>query len=167
VDSLPEIFMKLRLAVGTLGERDHFHWWSSTFLSETGRSFSSYNFARAPLLASYTATAVAAKRLHDDRIGRSKTFHLFRLPLADEIGLHHAAAQSRTELLQSLKLGSEELMDFLEKTAGERIDAPVGPIQVGELNDAFTERGIRELAKHYFSAFEQGFQCFPYFADNK
>src|SRR5205807_2037815 len=145
MDSLPRRFVKLRLAVGRLGERDHSDWWPSTFLSEAGRSFSSYNFARAPLLASYTATAAAAKRLHDDRIGRSNTFHLFRLPLVDEIAIHQAATQNRAELLQDLKLISDELMGFLEKAAGERIDAPVGPIQVGELTEAFSERGVREL----------------------
>ena len=162
--SLPQCYALLRLAVGWLGERDHSAWWNSSFLSTSGLSFSTYNFGRAPLLASWTATAAAAKRLHDDRIGRPRTFHLFRLPLAEEIRIHDAAAHDRGELLRGMKLSSDELMNFIEETARESIDAPVGPIQVGGLEDAFTDQGLRELAKHYLSAFQRGVQCFPYFS---
>lgn len=55
-------------------------------------------------------------------------------------------------------------MQIIEQTAGETIDAPVGPVQVGALDHAFTQRALRELAKHYLSAFRQGTECFPFFA---
>jgi hypothetical protein len=164
MENVPAQFALLRLAVGWLGQSGQGNWWRSSFLGETGLAFGAYNFARAPRLAAYSATFAAAKRVHDDRIGRSHTFHLFRLRLEDEIRVHRAAAEGGCTLFEPLKLSSCELMQFVEQTAGEAIDAPVGPVQVGPLEHAFTEEALQELAKHYLSAFRQGTECFPYFA---
>ena len=152
MEEIPTQFALLRLAVCWLGQSGQAGWWGSSFLSETGLAFGAYNFARAPRLAAFSATSAAAKRVHDDRIGKSRTFHLFRLRM-------DAGA-----LFEPLKLSSAELMRFIEQTAGETIDAPVGPVQVGALDHAFTQQALQELAKHYLSAFRQGAECFPYFA---
>jgi hypothetical protein len=155
----------LRLAVACLGEREGTGLWRSSFLSETGQEFSAFNFPRAPLLASWSAASTAAKRTHDERIGRSGTFHLFRVPLGHEIQIHRAASLNAGELLQTMRLSSDELMKHIEHCAGESINAPVGPVQVGSLDDAFTQSGLTELAKHYLSGFKRAAPCFPYFAD--
>lgn len=164
MENIPTQFALLRLAVGWLGQSGQAGWWRSSFLSETGLAFGAYNFARAPRLAAFSATSAAAKRVHDDRIGKSRTFHLFRLRLEDEIRVHRAAAEDAGALFEPLKFSSAELMQFIEQTAGETIDAPVGPVQVGALDHAFTQQALRELAKHYLSAFRQGTECFPFFA---
>jgi hypothetical protein len=167
MENLPAQFASLRLAVGWLGQSGQAGWWRSSFLTETGLAFGAYNFARAPRLAAFSATSAAAKRIHDDRIGRSRTFHLFRLRLEDEIRIHRAAAEDAGALFGGLKFSSNELMQMIEQTAGETIDAPVGPVQVGALGEAFSREALNELAKHYLSAFRQGAECFPYFAGGR
>ncbi len=61
----------LRFIVAVLGERSHFGWWPCSFLNEAGLESLDYNFPRTPLVAGFTATCLAAKGLHEDRIGRT------------------------------------------------------------------------------------------------
>ena len=167
MDQLPARFALLRMAVGFLGQREQANWWRSSFLSETGLAFAAYNFSRAPRLAAVSATLAAAKRVHDDRIGRARTFHLFRMRLEDEIRIHQAGAENAGGLLGACKLSSKDLIASLEEAAGEMIEAPVGPVQIGKLHDAFTPDALQELAKHYLSAFRRDAVCFPYFAGGR
>jgi hypothetical protein len=51
--------------------------------------------------------------------------------------------------------------------AGEEIDSPEGPVQVGTLDHASTERGIAELARHYHAGFRLGLRIYPYFASRR
>ena len=55
-------------------------------------------------------------------------------------------------------------MNLLATEGGEVITVEPGPVQIGNLSDAFTETGLGELAKHYLAAFRQDIQCLPYFA---
>jgi len=167
MDSLDSRFALVRFTVAYLGQSGQANWWPTTFLDDTGLAFTTYNFARAPLVAATTATVAAAKRLHDDRIGRTHTVHLFRLPLECENAIHRAASRNRGDLLRTVPRRRESLMEFLDQTATEVIEAPAGPIQVGELGSAFTEPGLRGIAKHYAAAFRQGVVCLPYFGTGK
>ena len=54
---------------------------------------------------------------------------------------------------------------MLEAESREVISVEAGPVQIGAIEDAFTDRGLSELAKHYFAAFSQEVQCLPYFAN--
>ena len=157
---------RLRLVVAFLGERDEGGWWSSGFLSPAGRQFLSYNFQRHPLLAGFGATCTAAKRLHDERIGRRNTYHLFRLPLETEAELHRAVAVDR-ELVAEHVLTRNGAVELLQRLARESVDAPEGPVQVGDLDDATRSRGIEEMAKHYLSGFQRGTITLPYFAASR
>lgn len=104
------------------------------------------------------------KRLHDERIGKRRCVHLFRLTLADEVSMQRAIHPARRESLDLVLQRREDALKVLESESREVISVDAGPVQIGRIEDAFTEVGITELAKHYFAAFRQEIQCLPYFA---
>ena len=126
-----------------------------------------YNFPRAAGYSAVNATTAAAKRLHDERIGKRRCVHLFRLPLGDEMLIQRAIQNNGCELLDSMPTRREEAMKVLEAESGEVISVDPGPVQIGTTTNAFSETGLIELAKHYLAAFRQDIQCLPYFANVK
>ncbi|MEN3941769.1 BrxE family protein [Prosthecobacter sp. SYSU 5D2] len=154
----------LRFAVGFLGQKGHGTWWDCSFLSEAGLDSLAYNFSRAPLAAAYSATCMAAKRFHDERIGRTGVTHLFRFDPDLEILVQRAANHEGAQVLKPFLFNAGALMSELARIAKTEIDSPEGPVQVGTLAQAGTERGIIELARHYHAAFKFGHRIFPYFA---
>jgi hypothetical protein len=161
---LPRRFAMVRMAVAFLGQAGLFGWWSSSFLSSNGLAIAEYNFPRVPVYAALNATTAAAKRLHDERIGRRRCVHLFRLALADEISIQRAVQADEWKSFIPTLLRREGALSVLEAESVETISVDAGPVQVGALEDAFTATGLSELAKHYYAAFQQGIQCLPYFA---
>jgi hypothetical protein len=164
---LPHRFARVRMAVGFLGQVGLFGWWSSSLLAPNGLAIAEYNFPRAPGYASLNATTAAAKRLHDERIGKRRCAHLFRLPLANEVLIQRAIQPHGRVSLEPVFQRREEALEALEAESREIISVDAGPVQIGTLEDAFTELGLSELAKHYFAAFRQEIQCLPYFANAK
>ena len=163
--TLPERFAAVRIAVAFLGQAGSSGWWTSSFLSPNGLAVAAYNFPRAAGCAAVNATTAAAKRLHDERIGKRRCVHLFRLALGEEMVIQRAIQSHGHELLRSLPQRREDAMKVLELEGGEIISVEAGPVQVGNAADAFTETGLVELAKHYLAAFRQDIQCLPYFAN--
>jgi hypothetical protein len=156
--------IRLRLSVAILGQRSHANWWDCQFLDQAGLESLDYNFPRAPLVAGFTATCLAAKRLHDERIGRTGVIHLFRLESDLELLVQRSATQDRGKLLRELPLDRESQLAELARLAGEEIDSPEGPVQVGHLEQAGTVQGIAEMARHYHAGFRLNLRVFPYFA---
>lgn len=165
--SLPHRFARLRLAVTYLGQADAHGWWNSSFLSTNGLAIAAYNFPRSPGYAALNATTAAAKRLHDERIGRRRCVHLFRLSLAEEIAIKQVMLGKEDELGSAIPQSRDEAMDMIEAEAKERIQIEAGPVQIGNASTAFSDKGIKELAKHYLAAFRQDIQCLPYFSNVK
>lgn len=165
--ALPQRFAKVRVAVALLGQSDAAGWWKSSFLSPTGLAVAAYNFPRGPGFAAVSATVAAAKLLHDERIGRRRCVHLFRLPLVSETLVHRAVRENVNGILVSLPNGRGDALAALEAEAGEVISVEPGPVQVGTTDDAFTDTGVVELAKHYLAAFRQDIQCLPYFSNTR
>lgn len=56
-------------------------------------------------------------------------------------------------------------MALLEEITEMAIDPPEGPVQVGYLDDCWTESGLAELARHYHAAFRNEVEVLPYFAE--
>ena len=166
-NTLSSRFANVRIAVAIVGGDGAAGWWKSSFLSANGLAVAQYNFPRAPDVAAVTAATAAAKRLHDERIGKRRCVHLFRLALGDEILIQRATQNHRCELLNSLPKSRRDAMKVLEAEGGEVISVDAGPVQIGTTADAFTETGLVELAKHYLAAFRQDLQCLPYFANVK
>lgn len=164
---LPQRFARIRVAVGFLGQRELGGWWTSSFLSSNGLAVAQYNFPRAAGYAAVSATVAAAKLLHDERIGKRRCVHLFRLGLVDEALVQRALQSSVSGVLDDVAWRLDNAIELLEAEAGEIISVEPGPVQVGTTADAFTETGLVELAKHYLGAFRQDIQCLPYFAAPK
>lgn len=154
----------LRLTVGFLGQKTNHRWWDSDFLSPAGLESLAYNFPRAPLVAGFTATCLAAKRLHDERIGRTGVTHLFRLDPETEVLLHRQATRDGGQFLRSFQVDQTSLMAELARLAGEEIDCPEGPVQIGLSDHASTRKGVAQMAAHYHAGFRQGCRILPYFA---
>lgn len=156
--------IRLRLVVGVLGQRSRCRWWDCDFLSPSGLEALDYNFPRAPLRAAFTATCLAAKRLHDERIGRTGVTHLFRLDPDLEILVQRAGSDALQGLQGLCGQEGPTLMAELAEMAGEEIDSPEGPVQVGVLKDAYSPAGLAQLARHYHAGFRLNLHIFPYFA---
>ena len=60
----------LRTLVGFLGEKSQCNWWDTSFLSSTGLQFLEINFPRSAFAAGVSSVTEAAKRLHDEFIGK-------------------------------------------------------------------------------------------------
>jgi hypothetical protein len=73
-----------RLLVGFLGEKHQAGWWDSSFLSASSNAFLAPVFPNSMMLAKYNGVCRAASRVHDDRIGLGRHYHLYRLPDAIE-----------------------------------------------------------------------------------
>jgi hypothetical protein len=78
--------------------------------------------------------------------------------------IQHTAAKEAGKVLRELPIDRESNMAALARLAGGEIDSPEGPVQVGTLDHASTERGVAELARHYHAGFRTGLRIFPYFA---
>jgi hypothetical protein len=167
MSALPQRYASLRIAVAILGQSEAAGWWTSSFLTPGGISIARYNFPRAADYAALNSTTVAAKRLHDERIGKRRCVHLFRLPLGEEALIQRAILEDDCALLKSRPTTRAEAMKVLEAESGGLISVVAGPVQIGSITNAFSEAGIVELAKHYLAAFTQGIQCLPYFANVK
>lgn len=157
----------LRLSVAVLGQRDQAGWWDCQFLNAAGLESLDYNFPKAPLAAGFTATCLAAKGLHDERIGRTGVTHLFRLEPDLEMLIQRTATKDVGQMLRRVPLNRDSSMAELARLAGEEIDSPEGPVQVGTLDHASTERGVAELARHYHAGFRLGLRIYPYFASRR
>ena len=165
--TLPQRYATVRIAVAFLGQAGSAGWWTSSFLSHNGLAVAQYNFPRSPDYAAVNATAAAAKRLHDERIGKCRCVHLFRMALGDEVLIQRAIQNDGGKFLKSIPQHRDDAIKILATEGGEVITVEPGPVQIGTTDDAFTETGLVELAKHYLAAFRQDLQCLPYFADVK
>ncbi|MEW8410579.1 MAG: BrxE family protein [Candidatus Thiodiazotropha sp.] len=155
--------VRLRVLVSYLGEKDQFDWWHTAFLSATGRRFLEFNFPRTVLSAGVGSVSEAAKEIHDERIGRSGVFHLFRLPHSLEQDVHAIlTSDSKNDLMPLIK-DRNSAMDALSALAEDEAKCAQGPVRVAGLGQLTHRPSIRKMAACYQHAFEQGFLSFPYF----
>ena len=155
---------QLRLAVGFLGERSQHRWWDTTFLNATGLRFLELVYPRSSSSAALTSASEAACRVHDERIGRGRVAHLFRLPSDAEARLRrHLPSLSVDEVLR-LCSGNASL-DLLTSVAGTaKTPNRVGPIQIGSLAEAGEGGTLVALASAYLTGFRANIPVFPYLA---
>lgn len=152
----------IRAVVGFLGEKSQYGWWDTNFLSDSGQEFLKIIFPRSAVSAGCNAAAEAAKRLHDERIGRGGVYHLFRLPSSIEEAIHRQILAEPDDIY--LLLNSEDIaLDFLKRLSSSVKDVSVGPIQVGTEKQILTSKSFENISSHYFYAFQSSTMCFPYF----
>ena len=157
----------LRLVVGYLGQPKQSGWWDCIFLDATGIRFLETTFPRTAWAAALRSTTEAACIIHDQALGRIGSFHLFRLPPALEDQLEHALDLIDWSSFRKQIESREIALTLLQQMGDAVIKAPAGPVQVGVANHILTNTAIRELAAHYYSAFQDGIRCYPYFAPEK
>lgn len=157
----------LRIAVGFLGQQKQSGWWDCNFLDATGIRFLETTFPRTAWAAALRSTNEAACIVHDQALGRIGSFHLFRLPPALEDQLEHAIDQIDWSSYRKQIETRDAALKILQQMGDAVIKAPTGPVQVGMANKILTNTAIRELAAHYYFAFQDGIRCYPYFTPEK
>ena len=167
VRPIAEKFAQLRVVVGVLGQAEAANWWSSSFLTKGGIEIAAYNFARGPEFSAVNATSAAAKMLHDEKIGKRSSVHLYRLSLGEESLIHHALRNHAGDFTNEVLGNKEKPMLWLKEQTVKTAKISPGPICIGTISEAFTEAGFKDMASHYLAAFEQQVQCLPYFSDSK
>lgn len=157
--------IRLRLAVGLLGEKEHENWWGSMWLTENASAFliPIYGDRLAP--ARYQGVVEAARRVHDDRVGVGQAFHLFRLPEGLERALHEAVVMGNASELFAENTSAETARDILADLSPDTPGANPGPVWAGNPQDIQEDGWISVIAGHYRAAFSSSTQTFPYFSE--
>jgi hypothetical protein len=163
---LTEEILAMRLAVGLLGEKEHAGWWASSFMSPTSGAFLLPVFGSNILQARYQGIVEASKRVHDERIGVGRVFHLFRLPEATEQRLFDALLSGEGNV--AARVASPEMAkETLSALAFTSREAKQGPFLMGSADDLDRPDWLRTAASLYAAAFAAGIQCFPYFSEKR
>lgn len=156
----------LRAVVGCLGERAQFGWWQSSFFDPNSGAFLTPVFARTPVLARCEGVTRAAALVHDERIGKGRVYHLFRLPEEMEQGIHRALYDAGVcGQVMSRTTQQTEALAWLRGQAASPPESAIGPALIGEAQALRTATSWSVVAAHYLHAFEAGIQIFPYFLD--
>lgn len=158
---------RLRVVVANLGEASLPPWWQTQFTTPVGLDFSTYNFVHSHVSAAINGAAVAARSIHDERIGRKGTRHLFRFDGGLERAVHRHILEADQGELEAMIRDRDSAMTVLAGLCRQRVDAPEGPVQIGILGKEEEDEAVAELAAHYLSGFESGRPVFPYFAQSK
>lgn len=154
----------LRVLVACLGEQSDPPWWRSGFTGDAGLDFARYNFVRSHASAAVSGAVVAARHVHDERIGRTGVRHLFRLDAGLERAVHREILEADQDELRVLIADPFAVADALRAFATQTVVAPEGPVQIGRLGEEEHEEAVVDLAAHYLSGFTTGRIVLPYFA---
>lgn len=154
----------LRIVVGHLGEKSQSGWWDTAFLNPTGFRYAGLVYPKTAASACVTSASEAACRAHDERIGKGRVVHLFRLPGDAETKLRSELSRLSVEDLLAL-CSKEAALDFLDQIAdGAKAANATGPVQLGTLKEMNSQDALRRLAAAYAAGFRTGIRVFPYFA---
>ena len=160
-----EDLITLRVLVGFLGEKPQYGWWETNFLSDIGLKYLRIVFPRSAFSAGMTSVAEAAKRLHDNRIGRGGVYHLFRLPEFIEQKIHRRLLELDPAPLLPWVESRDRALDKLNTLADGSFGDAEGPVQLGRARDLWQLSSLKVLARSYNHAFISGKQIFPYFPE--
>ncbi len=114
-------FLKLRVIVCYLGEKNQLNWWDTNLLNPTGEQFMTLTFPRSTFLSSVITVTEAAKNLHDAKVGKGKIYHLFRLPYFFEEKLFYIIKSSDNNGLKEIIMDKKAALNSLEKIANNKI----------------------------------------------
>jgi len=155
--------LELRLAIGLLGERAQFDWWSTGFFEPSGRLFLEPVFAKTPRLAQYYGVLEAARRIHDEHLSVG-CYHLFRLPEETEQDLHQMLQSNmRGPFAEQGNPEQQSALALLKDRAGEGATfSREGPVMLGSIADLLSPATLRSIASAYRWAFEQKSKIYPY-----
>mgnify|MGYP005664203645 FL=1 len=156
--------ISLRIAVCILGEKADPKWWNSNWFSTSADSFLKPVFGNEFGIAIYHGSVEASKRVHDERIGVGRVFHLFRLPEEMELKINSIVLGENCAPIKELT-EPEQATNFIEDLSLDNSFSEIGPIRVGSFKDLIGKKWIKQLASNYKSAFENSKQTFPYYTE--
>lgn len=159
-----EAILTMRFAIGLLGEKDQAGWWPSSFMSPNSSAFLLPVFGAQITQARYRGLVEASKRVHDERIGVGRVFHLFRLPEATEHRLFDALSSDEGKLVAQVA-SPEGAREHLSGLAATSREVRQGPFLIGSADDLDRPAWLGTAASLYAAAFAAGVQCFPYIAE--
>jgi hypothetical protein len=162
-DHLSEL-AKLRILVAHLGEAAEKPWWPTQFTTHAGLTFSRQNFPRTWASAAINGAVHAAQAIHDERIGKQGTRHLFRFDGGLEREVHSEILHGDQEEIARLVADRETALENIRALVRQTVSAAPGPVQVGTLGTEDDPEILSDIAAHYLDAFERGEQIFPYLA---
>ncbi len=170
--SLLEIsdLLRLRVVIGYLGEKSQGNWWQSDFFGAASGSFLNPVFPRTQFLTQVEGASAAAGRIHDERIGVGKIFHLFRLPEDFEQSFHQRLQDKDViDELAPLWESKESAIGYLESNFGKPSKPQVGPVSVGKISEVTTETVTKLIGNQYLSSLCSDDQSpvFPYLKDEQ
>ena len=160
--SIVSHLLRMRLAVGYLGEKPQHAWWTTEFFGRSSLSFLAPVFPRTEGLAQYHGVLEAGRLHHDERLDAG-SFHLFRLPEEVEQDIHDLlrvwlADEERVWRPSSCQDATAVLRS---RADGEQV-AREGPVRIGVIGDLGTEHSVSKLSSHYLAAFSEDVQTVPY-----
>ena len=154
--------LRLRLAVGYLGEKPQHSWWTTEFFGRSSLSFLGPVFPRTEGLAQYHGVIEAGRLHHDERLSAG-SYHLFRLPEEVEQDIHGLLRTWIAEDAHGWRPNSrEDATAVLHRWADCEQAAREGPVRIGETGDLGTEHSVAKLSSYYRAAFLAGVQTVPY-----
>jgi hypothetical protein len=154
--------------VGFLGEQEQSAWWPSGFLGRHAQAFLGPVFGSKTRMAQYHGVTEAACRIHDEKIGAGRVFHLFRLPESIEQRLFDAlqegsVPEEMTRCFDSTEAAESVLADLAKASAEVKVKP--GPVRIGGADLINSLDGVALLAGTYRAAFRTGIKCYPYLTD--
>jgi len=156
--------IRLRNAIGLLGDNEHENWWPSLWFSSNATTYLSPIYGERTDIARYQGLVQTARIVHDSRIGIGRAFHLFRLPESLERRLHDALIKNNA-ISASGGIPSKAHAQALLEDIAKPVDDKIGPIKVGNAADLESPTWTKVLAGHYLAAFKNSQQTYPYFSE--
>ena len=160
-----DTFIQLRVLVAALGEKPIAGWWESAFLDHTGMRYLSFAFPRTPMLSAIQGATEAARRVHDERIGKRGAAHLFRLPYEAELvvfeRLRENERQQETRVI-TVPAGKDDALSKLRELVTKPEKNHEGPVFIGTGNPIADIAITQRMAALYLEAFEGDKRVFPF-----
>ena len=160
-----ETVLRLRAAVGFLGEQGPARRWPSTFFAPSSRSFLSPLFPRTLQLSQLRGVIAAAARVHDERIGVGNVYHLFRLPEEIEQATHHFMSMPHTgSAMVSSFADTASASATLKQLAAKESLETVGPARIGPAKEMDKMAAWQKVAALYGFGFRNEAEVYPFFS---
>lgn len=160
-----EILVKLRAAVGVLGEHGPRPRWPSAFATASSRAFLSPLFPRTLHLSQLRGVISAASRVHDERIGVGDVYHLFRLPEEIEQAVHRLMlTPPGTAAFAAAAADPSAATSTLASLAAGVTAQAVGPARIGGTEEMGDKAAWQKVAGQYAYGFKADTEVFPFFS---
>jgi hypothetical protein len=155
-------FLKLRLLVGFLGERNQHGWWPTSFFGDYSIRSLEFVAPKTASLAQYHGTVEAARRLHDEHLSVG-SYHLFRLPEEVEQDLHALVQSTQgVAVIAELPRAKETALATLAEMADAGVPAAEGPVSVGSIRALSDPDTAKSIAGVYLKALSANVRAYPY-----